>query len=112
MKKLLLILLLTTCTFSFAQLNEKSSTIKTIEKVSASPNPFSTRTNISFFSKNEQEIILVIKNLVGKTVYKYTFLSEEGNNKIPFYKEDLIPGIYLYTIQTDKEAITKRLIIK
>jgi len=114
MKKLLLILFLVFSTFSFAQQKEKNmnASVKTIKKVTASPNPFSNYTRISFYNNKAQKVRLSVKNLLGKTVYGYTFLSEIGNNNITFYKEDLISGIYLYTIQTEKEAVTKRLVIK
>ncbi len=113
MKKLLLILLLTTCTYSFAQQNDnKNNAVKTIEKVTASPNPFSTYTRITFYDNKAQKVQFSVKNLLGKTVYTNTFSSEIGTNTIPFYKDDLVSGVYLYTIQTETETVSKRFVIR
>ena len=112
MKKLLLILLFATSSLCFAQQNESSKSTEPLEKVTASPNPFSTYTRISFYSNTEQKIVLSVKNLLGKTMYQDTFLSKKGNNSVPFYKEDLISGIYLYSLQTKEKIITKRFVIK
>ena len=113
-KKLLLVLFLIFSTFSFAQQNGKIKTVslKSIEKVTASPNPFSNFTRISFYNTKEQKVVLLVKNLLGKTVFKQQIPSKIGNNSFIFYKDDLVSGIYLYTVQTEKETTTKRLIIK
>jgi len=113
-KKLLLILFLVFSTFSFAQQKEKQTTIslKSIEKVTASPNPLTNYTRISFYNNKEQRIVLIVKNLLGKTVFKQEISSKVGNNIIPFYRDNLVSGIYLYSIRTEKETITKRLVIK
>lgn len=114
MKKLLLILFLLSFTFSFAQQNEhvKNVNLKTIENLTSSPNPFTSFTQISFYNNKDQKVTLIIKNLLGKTVYKFSIDSKKGNNAIPFYREDLTSGVYLYSIQTKEEIISKRLVVK
>lgn len=114
MKKLLLIAFLFISASAFAQqtkVNDDANQ-KTISKVTSSPNPFTSTTQISFNNKKNQKVVLTIKNLLGKTVYKFTLDSKKGNNSIPFYRNDLVSGIYIYTIQTDEEIISKRLVIR
>ena len=115
MKKLLLIVLLIISTSVFAQQTEKvgdNTNQKTISQVKASPNPVRTSTKISFYNDERQKVILTVKNLLGKTVYSHTSDSKKGINNIPFYRDNLIAGIYIYSIQTDKEIISKRLVIR
>ncbi|PHR74085.1 MAG: hypothetical protein COA67_01600 [Lutibacter sp.] len=114
MKKLLLIALLFIYASSFAQQTKivGDANQKTISKVIANPNPFTNSTDISFYNKKSQKVILTIKNLLGKTVSTFTVNSKKGNNSIPFYRDGLNSGIYIYSIQTDEEIISKRLIIR
>ena len=113
MKKLLLIALLFISASSFAQQTKKvDDAQKTISKVIANPNPFTSSTLITFYNKKEQKVILTIKNLLGKTVSTFSVNSKKGNNNIPFYRDGLVSGIYIYSIQTDEEIISKRLIIR
>ncbi len=114
MKKLLLITILFISASAFAQQTKiiGDANQKTISKVTSSPNPFTSTTKISFYNKKNQKVVLTIKNLLGKTVYTYTIDSKKGNNSIPFYRNGLVSGIYIYSIQTDEEIISKRLIIK
>ena len=119
MKKLLFILFLFTFTFSFAQQTEKNSNVvsKTqqqvsISSISASPNPFSSETIIHFTSNKAQPVEFTVKNLLGKTVSKTTIDAIIGINTIPFKRNDLSKGMYVYSLQTDTEIISKRLVIR
>ena len=112
MKKLLLIAFLFISASAFAQQTKVVDDEKTISKVTSSPNPFTSNTKISFYNSKSQDVILTVKNLLGKTVYTFTFDSKKGNNSIPFYRDGLVSGIYIYSIQTDEEIISKRLVIR
>ncbi len=103
-KKLLFITFLLITTVGFSQ--------KTLEKLSAAPNPFTKTTTISFESKSSQTIIFSVKNILGRKVYYRTFLAKKGRNTIPFSKNNLQSGIYIYTILTHKETVSKRLVIR
>ncbi len=85
---------------------------KSIENVKAYPNPFSTETLISFTTSKNQEVILTLKNLLGKTIFKNEYKTKKGKNSIVFYRNKLVPGMYIYSLQTDADIITKRLVIK
>jgi len=105
-KKILFILFLAmTPFFGFSQ--EKS-----IETLSASPNPFTNTTKISFTSTKNTHIFFTIKNVLGNTVYKKNIQIKKGKNSIPFYKNNLPSGVYIYSIQNQKKTFSKRLVIK
>ncbi len=119
MKKLLLITILLYSAFSFAQQNEKGSMVikkneqqATLSSISAYPNPFNITTKINFQSSKIQLVEFTVKNLLGKTVYIERISSEIGYNSLQFNRDDLIKGMYIYTLQTDNEIISKRLVIK
>ena len=104
-KKLLLILFISISSFAFAQEG-------TLKDLVATPNPFSNNTMIKFNSSSNQNVIITIKNVLGKTVYRKMVRANEGNNAVPFEKRDLLSGIYIYAIQSNKDFISKRFVIK
>ena len=119
MKKLLLITFLLFTTLSFAQQNgrnnnaiKKNKTTTTITSITASPNPFNTKTNIRFQSSKSQLVTFSIKNLLGKIVYRQHINAETVLNNIVFEKNELIKGMYIYTLQSETEIASKRLVIK
>ena len=105
LKKLLFVFLFFTISISFSQ--EKS-----IEKLSAAPNPFSNATIITFHSESDSKTILTVKNILGKVVYQKSLETIKGNNSLTFLKGDLTSGIYIYTIQNKENNISKRLVIQ
>lgn len=116
MKKLLLIFFIFTLTKSYAQatLNSNADTnpVVSLQKVSAYPNPFTVSTKITFESSTYQSLKFLVKNLLGKTVYYQEIEAEEGKNTFTFYRNSLKKGMYIYTLQSESEVISKRLIIK
>ncbi len=119
MKKLLLILFLFTFTFSFGQQNSnavgsmnKNEPIETIYSLAAYPNPLTIKTKINFTSTITQEVEFSVKNILGKTVYLEKLEAKLGYNSIPFNRNNLPQGMYIYSIQTENEMVSKRLIIK
>ncbi len=119
MKKLLLITLLLSVTFSFAQQKNKNDIDpnnnkppKAILSVSASPNPFSVRTKIIVHLKDAKLIEFSVKNLLGKTVYFEKIDGKSGVNSILLDKDNLTKGMYIYSIKTENQIVSKRLIIR
>ena len=85
---------------------------KTLQKLTAAPNPFATKTNIKFTSTKNQIVFFVVKNMIGKSVYIKKHSVKKGKNQLPFYRNNLQAGMYIYTIQSQKETISKRFVIQ
>ncbi|PQJ77873.1 T9SS type A sorting domain-containing protein [Polaribacter porphyrae] len=104
-KKLLFALFLISTTIAFSQKNS-------IEKLTAAPNPFTHSTTITFSAVKKSTVIFTVKNVLGKTVYKTNLKTVVGKNSIPFSKGSLKTGIYIYSLQNEKNIISKRIVIK
>jgi hypothetical protein len=119
-RKLLFILTLFITTIAFTQNTEAGTTMvksqipvgKTITNVTAFPNPLNNKSIITFTSSLEQTVYFEVKNVLGKSVYKLKFLANSGSNEISFLKDNLTAGMYVYSIQSDTEIVSKRLVIK
>lgn len=103
-KKLLFIIFIFFTTLGFSQ--------KSLEKLSAAPNPFSNSTKITFSSDKEQIVYFSVRNVLGKRVYHNKIVVKKGKNSFPFSKNRLQSGVYIYTLQNSKEKISKRLVIR
>ena len=103
-KKLLLFIFLCYTTASFSQ--------KTLQKLTTAPNPFYSSTTISFNSTSKQPVFLIIKNVLGKTVYKKVYSTKIGKNTILFNRDNLQSGMYIYAIRSRKEIVSKRFVIR
>lgn len=88
------------------------SQIKTIDALSAVPNPFISYTNIQFKSTSNQDIQFSVKNVLGKTVFSKSIKATKGKNILPFFKGDLLSGLYIYSIQSNQKITSKRLVIR
>ncbi|MDG1529636.1 MAG: T9SS type A sorting domain-containing protein [Polaribacter sp.] len=103
-KKLLFILFLSFSTAVFSQ--------KKLQKLSTAPNPFLTKTTIKFTITKSQPVILVVRNVLGKTVFQKTYTAKVGKNLIVFNRNNLQSGMYIYAIRSSNEIISKRFVIK
>lgn len=97
---------------SFLLLSINAFSQKSIEQLHAAPNPFQTSTSIQFSSASSQKVIFIVKNVLGKTIYKEQFNAKKGKNKFPFYRNNLKSGMYIYTITSRKEMHSKRFVIR
>lgn len=115
-KKLLFILIVTLSTAVFAQQQESNVIVKDttmiLKDIVASPNPFSVTTKIKFHAYRSFELEFTVKDLIGNTVYFKKYTTKRGANYIPFYRDKLDSGIYIYSIKTNNEVVSKRIVIK
>ena len=114
-KKLFLLSSVFFASFLFAQSDAtqlSSNQEKTIDKLTVYPNPIINNSEIMFISNTDQKIVLEIKNILGKVVFLKKTNAMQGKNKIPFSKKKLSSGMYIYSIQSDTETISKRLVIR
>lgn len=103
-KKLLFFILLVCSVAVYSQ--------KKITKLTASPNPFVNATTITFHSESEQNITFSVRNVIGKTVVTRKIKAKRGKNAIPFSKNNLKPGMYLYSIRSEAKVTSKRFVIR
>lgn len=118
-KKLLLILFLLTFTTNVFSQDEDTldkeileNSDSAIHDVVASPNPFSVTTRIRFVADEEIEIDFFVKDLLGNTIYAEKIKTKKGANAIPFFRDELESGIYIYSLKTKTKVISKRIVIK
>lgn len=104
-KKLLSILILSIPLIIFSQ-------EKNVTDLFAAPNPFTNTTEITFNAPLNASIILKVRNILGKTVFKKIYTVKSGKNNITFYKKDIATGMYIYSIQNKNKIISKRFIIQ
>ena len=85
---------------------------KTEEKISISPNPFSTNFTIDFHLEKAEEIELVIYNIEGKIKDRKLVSFTAGNNRFTYSADKLSPGIYFLTINSTQFKSNKLKILK
>lgn len=76
------------------------------------PNPFSNVTKIGVYLRGGADIELTVHDMVGKTLYQTVERGVPGKNELVFEANDLGQGIYLYTIESGGESVTRRMIVK
>ncbi|HBK71424.1 MAG TPA: T9SS C-terminal target domain-containing protein [Flavobacteriaceae bacterium] len=115
-RKLLFILLVILSSTVFAQQLENKNIVQDstmiLKKILASPNPFSVTTKIKFHAAAVFEVDFTVKDLIGNVVYFQKYTTKVGSNTIPFYRDKLDSGIYIYSIKTNTEITSKRIVIK
>ncbi len=115
-KLLLFILLVSLSSVVLAQQPEKNGitpdSVTVIKEIVASPNPFSVTTKVKFQALSVFEIEFSVKDLIGNVVYSQKYTTKVGANSIPFYRDKLDSGIYIYSIKTNNEIKSKRIVIK
>lgn len=81
-------------------------------KMRAYPNPASENVTIEYaYTGNSSNVKLVIKNLVGATLY--TKKLDANGNKVKVDVSEYNAGIYFYSIEADgRPLITKKLLVK
>lgn len=104
-RRFLLMLLFITSSVCFSQ-------EQTLEEVTASPNPFIHHTKITFKSSLNTSFEFTVKNILGKTIFRKTINAAKGMNNLLFYKDNLVSGIYIYTLQNSNNFVSKRLVIQ
>lgn len=113
MKKLIYILILIFSVSAFSQEKPKIETSKNIiSNIIVSPNPFTEKTNIIFYGTSKGNINFIVQDLLGNIIYSEQIVTSLGKNNIPFYRNKLRAGIYIYTLKTKNEMISKRFVIR
>jgi len=83
-----------------------------IELMQNYPNPFSSTTTISFSTPVELDITFKVFNTNGEVVFiTPSVLARSGNNTLFFNRNNLPQGVYIYTIETKRYRLTRKMIL-
>ena len=100
----------------YAIVIDTATAVGTINKLTFSlgqniPNPANEITVIPIVLTHPDDVSLTISNVIGKRVFRHTYSLQKGKTNIPVDLHDLLPGIYLYTLSTGSNSVTRRMII-
>ncbi len=79
--------------------------------VRTAPNPFNTRTQIEFDLSRASEVRVKVFTLLGEELWALRTVGKAGHNRIPFEAGTLPEGVYLYKVETGREAFTGRMMV-
>jgi hypothetical protein len=96
------------------EIKENKQIISNRNEVSQNfPNPFSTETVINISMADAGNISFMVSDIAGRTVHYEDFGMVTGDNfRIKFNRSSLPSGIYYYTITSDSETFTGKMMIK
>jgi len=98
--------------FGFELLAPQEATIAgTFELSQNNPNPFNSRTTITFELPVRSTVNLVIRDQFGRTVMTKQQAFEKGTGQLQLDRGDLIAGVYYYTLEAGDFTATKRMLI-
>ncbi len=75
------------------------------------PNPFNGKSEIHFNAVSNTNIDFKVYNMLGAVVYSNSFRAEKGQNTITLEASSFAPGVYVYSVATASQTITKRMIV-
>jgi hypothetical protein len=75
------------------------------------PNPFTGKTTIKFYVRDESQFTVKVRDVLGKTILTDSFKTKTGDNAYEFDGSKFAPGIYFYTITYKNYSETKRMIV-
>ncbi|ASS50756.1 MAG: hypothetical protein A3D31_14465 [Candidatus Fluviicola riflensis] len=94
---------------SYVGVNE----LENVAGISASPNPFTNATEISFDLKADAEVSIVVTDLAGRVVMTIpTANYNAGAQKVSIDGAALNAGVYNYTLTVGNNVVTKRIVKK
>ncbi len=83
----------------------------TLGGVRTAPNPFSARTHIEFDLSRAADVRVKVFTLLGDELWSFRTSGKAGRNRIPFEAGTLPDGVYLYKVETGREAFTGRMMV-
>jgi hypothetical protein len=75
------------------------------------PNPFASRTFIEFQLARASDARVRVFNLLGDELWNQRVQGKAGLNRVPFEASQLQEGVYLYKVETGREAFTGRMML-
>ena len=76
------------------------------------PNPFNPTTVIAFTLPRQENVKLAVYDILGREVMRLADGAyEAGEHSFQFNASDLASGIYIYTLQTSSNVISKKMML-
>lgn len=94
-----------------APLSTNEITSSSFEALGNYPNPFNQSTEIRFNSGSRKDYSMQVRNMVGKLMMEKRITANRGLNTVTLKADQLIPGIYFYTITDGKQTITRKMVV-
>lgn len=85
----------------------------TLYNLNAIPNPAKNQTTIRYHLPEPSKVEILIFDVSGRLIQKLINEPQTaGQYEVKWDVGNLIPGVYFYTLQTEKESITKKLLME
>jgi len=81
-----------------------------LTELSLFPNPTGNMANVSVLSGKEIKAVLFISDIYGKQLQMETIYINKGYNMIPVNLKDVPVGTYTYTVKTEENHLTGKLV--
>lgn len=76
------------------------------------PNPFNPTTNISFSVPSAQHVEVTVYDMIGRKVSTlFNGTAPAGITKVKFNGQELSSGVYIYSVKTNTNTISKKLVL-
>ncbi len=75
------------------------------------PNPATSETNVNINSANNADVKISVVNFLGQVVYNKQHSLTAGANTIKLDCKDLAEGVYIVSMESNKNTITKKLVV-
>ncbi|CAL2082513.1 conserved protein of unknown function precursor containing a type A C-terminal secretion signal [Tenacibaculum sp. 190524A02b] len=93
-------------------LSSNSFTNSSDNNLKITPNPVRTKTMIYFTSNTSESSSFTLYNKLGQVILNKEILLKNGENKIPFSRDNFSSGIYLFNIKSSTLMLSGKLIIE
>ncbi|MEI8279320.1 MAG: T9SS type A sorting domain-containing protein [Bacteroidota bacterium] len=100
----------TTCAVLQPRVTGIANTTPAISIDGVYPNPATNNVTISFILPADQNVSVTIENILGQTLKKLD-MGYINNGKAVFYTNDLANGVYFYTVRSDTDKTTGRMVV-
>lgn len=85
---------------------------QSIQHIAVFPQPAASEINITFNSLKNNVIHFKLSDIAGKIIINQTISAHVGENKVSINTSNIDNGIYIYSIESDNDFISNKLIIQ
>lgn len=76
------------------------------------PNPVTESAILSFYTKENGVVSVIVKSMNGKTVSKETYSMSRGDHRVEIDASEFSPGAYIYIIRAKGETMNGRFMVR